>query len=219
MDTPDQLQSSFLKQVQIEMYDQANYSVKSDWYDQFIAQYGTHYFANGIFGTRRLEATQLEADYYYSTSPGHIIDCIRATFYKQDKIDAIFKENSKVFPFQFGHLRHPWLLKAGIKPITDLFPSGQLKTQLTIAIQVYMTKAVLSEWKRDLDQMQKVGKLYWIFMGNFDPEDILSRIESALSDTVPDLNEVKQIGHSVETMVTFMTMMNGNVLQLGIVCA
>jgi len=189
-------------------------------YEEFIKNFGTHYFQDAFFGGMLKLLVETESSYFETSTTvgvglqaeglfGQIVKLKGGVGVSNTNVDGNFKKSSKESMRYYGGslnlldsagmkewmptvIGNPWLFRGNLVPLYELFQDQTQKKEMKLAVQVHLDKAYLKYLKKAIQSVVSAGG------ANGDTNNWMKMVNSELAKKVPDHNRLRNIGKSIE---------------------
>jgi len=189
-------------------------------YQEFIKNFGTHYFQEAVFGGMLKLVVETESKYYEQTTTHKVGLQAQAKFaqlvklkggigFENTHVDNSFESSSKSLLRYWGGftnlldqgeikdwmptvMENPWLFRGNLMPIHELITDGTKKKEMKLAVQVHLDKAYLT-YLRKLIEAVKVNE-----GDSSDTDKWMEMVKTEAVKMIPDHNRLRSMGKEIE---------------------
>jgi len=202
-------------------------------YEEFIKNFGTHYFQDAFFGGMLKLVIETESSYFETSTTvgvglqaegvfGEIVKLKGGVGVSNKNVDEKFRKSSKESMRYYGGftnlldkggikdwmptvMGNPWLFRGNLKPIYELIQEEATKKEMKLAVQVHLDKAYLTYLRKMIESAVAATG------ANGETNKWMNMVKAESAKKIPDHNHLRSMGKDIEFHLTIPDWFKNNV--------
>lgn len=207
-------------QMYIDRRITGKFTEQPEKFNEFIRNFGTHYFQDAFFGGMLKLVVETERSYFERSTTvgvglqaeglfGQMVKLKGGIGVSNTNVDGTFKSMSKESMRYYGGFTNlldkgsmkdwmptvmgsPWLFRGNLKPIYELMTDDTKKNEMKLAVQVHLDKAFLTYLRKMIESVvAQTG-------ANGETNKWMNMVKSEAAKVIPDHNRLRSMGKDIE---------------------